>query len=136
MTRSSVLPTDSDHYVVSLENALDVHDGLLELGGGRAGVMRMEALLGALGRPYHGYHETLEEKAAALLHGLATCHAFADGNKRTALGMALLLIDRSGYDLALRDGEDIDDVPVDLVEGRMTQDGLVTWFRERLVARP
>ena len=131
----SVLPIADGHYEVTLEEALEMHEALLGIGGGRPGVMRLEALLGALGRPYHGYHEALEEKAAALLHAVATCHAFADGNKRTALGVTLLMIGRSGYRIELRKGERIDDVPVDLIEGRMTQDDLVAWFRERMVPR-
>ena len=132
---SFALPTADEHHQVTLEETLELHEALLGVGGGRAGVMRLEALLGALGRPYHGYHETLEEKAAALLHAIATCHAFADGNKRTALGVTLLMIGRSGFRIQLGEGERIDDVPVDLIERRVTQEDLVGWFRERLVRR-
>lgn len=132
---SSGLPIADGHYEVTLEEALEMHEALLGVGGGRPGVMRLEALLGALGRPYHGYHETLGKKAAALLHAIATSHAFADGYKRTAPGVTLLMIARSGCRLELREGEGIDDVPVDLIEGRMMQDGLVAWFGARLVPR-
>ena len=77
----------------------------------------------------------MEEKAAALLHGVATSHGFADGNKRTALTLTLFMIEESGFTVIVRPGEAIDDVPVDLVEGRLSQDDLVAWFRDRLVAR-
>lgn len=33
------------------------------------------------------------DKAAALLHGLATAHPFDDGNKRTALAASLMLLE-------------------------------------------
>ena len=125
----------ADHYEVTLEDALLAHEVALTKGGGRDGLVRLEALLGAIGRPYHGYHETLAEKAAALLHAIATCHAFADGNKRTSWVLTMILIEESGHDLVLRSGESADDVPVDLIEGRTSQDDLVAWFRDRLVAR-
>ena len=127
------MPTADDHYQVTIDDVFLAHEIALTRGGGRDGVVRLEALLGAIGRPYHGYHETLEEKAAALLHAIATCHGFADANKRTSWIATMILIEESGYDLALKDGENADDVPVDLIEGRMTQDDLVAWFRDRLV---
>ena len=102
----------ADHYQVTLEDALLAHEVALAKGGGREGLVRLEALLGAIGRPCHGYHETLPEKAAALLHAIATCHAFADGNKRTSWVVTMMLIEECAHDLVLRPGERADDVPV------------------------
>ena len=126
------MPTADDHYQVTLDDILLVHDAMLALGGGRPGISRMESVLGAIGRPYIGYFETLEEKAAALMHGVASSHGFSDGNKRTATAITLVMIGRSGHRIDLRDGERLDDVPVDLIEGRISQDDLIVWFRERL----
>ncbi|MGB0505093.1 MAG: type II toxin-antitoxin system death-on-curing family toxin [Pikeienuella sp.] len=70
------------HYKVTLAEALEAHDQILAASGGRDGISNQANLESALGRPFHGYHETLAEKAAALLHGIAKSHGFADGNKR------------------------------------------------------
>ncbi|UPH72353.1 type II toxin-antitoxin system death-on-curing family toxin [Abyssibius alkaniclasticus] len=93
-------------------------------------------ILGAIGRPFHGYHRKIERKAAALLHGLATSHGFVDGNKRTAWISTTVLIERSGYELELLEDDRIDDVVVDVVEGSMNEQELVNWFRARLRALP
>jgi death on curing protein len=87
--------------------------------------------LGALGRPYHGYHRRIRAKGAALLHAIATAHGFADGNKRTSLLMLFLLYERSDYGLETREADRWDDVVVDVVTGEMSQAQLETFLRER-----
>ena len=44
-------------------------------------------------------YPTVWDKAAALLHSLATNHPFVDGNKRTAWTAAWLLLGLNGYSL-------------------------------------
>jgi|GEM_PF-4219169 len=51
----SVLPTDKKHYRVSYENAIAAHEVVLNVSGGRAGVLNESNLLSALARPYCGY---------------------------------------------------------------------------------
>lgn len=53
----------------------------------------------AIGRAYSGYYRHVSQKAAALMHSLATNHAFTDGNKRTALIILNLFLEKSGYRL-------------------------------------
>lgn len=65
--------------------------------GSQSRVLNINALLSALGRPYHGYHTHIYDKAAALVHSLIMNHPFLDGNKRTALYMLELLLKKSGY---------------------------------------
>ena len=88
--------------------------------------------MGALGRPYHGYHRPLQRKTAALLHGIATSHGFVDANKRTAWLLTELLIERSGYELHLREEDAIDDLVVNLVTGALSEAEVVVWFNDRL----
>ncbi|WP_299831671.1 type II toxin-antitoxin system death-on-curing family toxin [uncultured Roseobacter sp.] len=92
----------------------------------------LDSILGAIGRPYHGYHRPIHKKAAALLHGLATSHGFNDANKRTAWLTTEVLCLNSGYDLAVKAEDRIDDVVVDVVTGAMPQEALEDWFRARL----
>lgn len=42
-------------------------------------------------------------RAAALLHGIATRHAFVDGNKRLAWRAACITMERSGYRIAVHE---------------------------------
>ena len=71
------------------------HDEALSYGG-RPGVLSMPGVESAIGRPYSGYHRPIARKAAALLESLTQNHGFVDGNKRTALLVTLLMIERSG----------------------------------------
>lgn len=99
--------------------------------GGLHGAHDVATLLGALGRPYHGYHRRIWAKGAALLHAIATAHGFADGNKRTSLLMLFLLYERSGYGLETREADRWDDVVVNVVAGEMTQEQLELFLKER-----
>jgi death-on-curing protein len=60
-------------------------------------------------------------------------HGFVDANKRTAWMLVRVLLNRSGYELKLHPGTRIDDLVVSVADGTMTYDGLVLWFRSRIV---
>ncbi|MCW1920637.1 type II toxin-antitoxin system death-on-curing family toxin [Rhodobacter sp. KR11] len=120
------------HYRVTLMDVIAAHDEALTYGG-RPGILNLDGIESAIGRPYSGYHRKISQKAAALLEALAQNHGFVDGNKRTALLATLLLIGRSGYDLVLVGDEWIDDVVVLVAEGQMAFPELETWFSQRLV---
>lgn len=119
------------HYRVSLADVLSAHDEALTYGG-RAGVISLEAIESAIGRPYSGYHRAIHLKAAALLHALVQNHGFVDGNKRTALIVTVLLIERSGYQLHLEAGERIDDLVVSVAAGTIGFDPLAEWLKLRI----
>ncbi len=67
-----------------------------------------------------------------MVHGVVSNHGFADGNKRTALYLVELMIQRSGYELAEAD-EVVADVITDAASGRIGNEELADWFRGRLV---
>lgn len=116
---------------MTLADALAAHDEALRYGG-RAGVVSLDAIQSAIGRPYSGYHRAIHLKAAALLHAVIQNHGFVDGNKRSALIVTLLMIERSGYLLNLDEGERIDDIVVSVADGKMDFEDLSDWFRRRL----
>ncbi|MCY4596914.1 MAG: type II toxin-antitoxin system death-on-curing family toxin [Bryobacterales bacterium] len=95
------------------------------------GILSADAIASALARPYHGYHRSIHQKAAALVHGVVSNHGFVDGNKRTALYLVDLLVRRSGYSLNERD-EVIVETLVAVARGEMGYDDLADWFRQRL----
>lgn len=65
--------------------------------GPESRVLRMSDLRSALGRPYHGYHEQIQEKAAALDEAVIVNHPFLDGNKRTAVYLVEVLLKERIY---------------------------------------
>jgi death-on-curing protein len=70
----------------SLEDVIALN---VELSEGTGGVRELPVVESAVFRPQHGFggqdaFPTIWDKAAALLHGLASTQGFHDGNKRTA----------------------------------------------------
>ena len=117
---------------MTLADAIAAHDEALTYGG-RQGVSNLGLIESALGRPYSGYHRPIYRKSAALLESMVGNHGFVDGNKRTAWLVVEILIERSGYALAIDDDEPIDDLVVSVAEGSLGFEELSAWFKERLV---
>ena len=116
-----------------------VHFDQLREHGGLAGIRDENALEAALARPRQKWHydakADLATLAAAYAFGLATAHAFADGNKRIAFLTAVVFLELNGKDLA---AEEIDVVQVmtALAAGTLSETNLAAWFRERLIRLP
>ena len=115
-----------------MADAIRGHEEALRHGGGVSGVVSEHAIRSALARPYHGYHRLIHQKAAALVHGVVSNHGFSDGNKRTALYLVELLVQRSGYEF-VEDDEVIADTITNVARGETGYEDLVEWFRERLI---
>jgi death-on-curing protein len=100
----------------------------------------LHSIESAIARPYSGYYRSISQKAAAIVHSLALNHGYIDGNKRTALFMMTLLLERSGYRLRRRPSEayndDVEAMVTAVVEHRLDFEGLVEWFKERVVPLP
>ena len=67
-----------------------------------------------------------------MVHGIVSNHGFADGNKRTALYLVELLVQRSGYEF-VEDDEVVADILTGVARGDTDYDELAAWFRARLV---
>jgi death-on-curing protein len=91
----------------TLEEAIKLHDLLIERFGGEPGVRDMGLLESALGRPRTGYYASLSLQAGALLQSLARNHAFLDGNKRMAFALCAVFLRMNGCRLVVEpdDGE-------------------------------
>lgn len=79
------------------------------------------ALDGAINRPFQSAFmedafPTLIEKAAVLLHAIATSHAFIDGNKRTAWTSCQAFLDLNGVQVV--DDGTAGQMVLDMVEQR------------------
>ena len=129
------MPSGRAHYRLALADALEAHEEALKRGG-LDGVPNPGLVESAIARPYDGYHLTLPCKIAALLHGVANNHGFVDGNKRTAILLAHILIRRSGYRLVANDIEalnrEIEDLVLGAVVGEINESDIEAWFSPRL----
>lgn len=116
---------------------LRVHDFIVENYGGLPGVLSTNTLEAALARPFCGYFHTHSAQASALMHGLATAHAFADGNKRTAVACTLVSLDAAGIFVVGNPAFiKIDDWAVALADNRMSREELEAIFARRLKLKP
>ena len=71
------------------------------------------------------------EKIARLGFGLASNHAFVDGNKRIGAMMTQLLLKWNGYDLALRSGE-LAEMFIAIANGAAKEKNLLDWLTAHL----
>lgn len=82
---------------LSLDEALAIHERLIEVFGGPTGVRDLGLLESALYRPQTGYYEDSVQMAAALFESLLMNHPFVDGNKRAAFFMTDTFLRLNGY---------------------------------------
>jgi death on curing protein len=82
-------------------DALALHDRLLALHGGAAGIRDDGLLKSALARPqqHFAYNRTADiiELAAIYTAGIVRNHPFTDGNKRTGFVIGILFLELNGY---------------------------------------
>ncbi len=115
-----------------------IHDRLLAEHGGRDGVVDAGAIDSALARPKNlaAYEEPdAAALAASFAWGLARGHGYADGNKRTAWVVARVFLADNGWRLIFDKAEAVA-VMESVAAGRLDEDALAAWFRQRLSLAP
>jgi death-on-curing protein len=112
-----------------------VHFDQLREHGGLPGIRDETALEAALARPRHKWHYEadvdLAALAAAYAYGLATAHAYADGNKRIAFLVAVIFLDLNGKALDT-DEFSVVQAMTSLAAGTLSEPELAAWIRKRL----
>ncbi len=121
----------SHTYQITWDDVLRAHDWAIT-DGGAPGILSEHGVRSAIARPYHGYYETLHEKVAALIHGVVFNHGFVDGNKRTALYLADLLIYNSGYVLLVDDNIMVKAISA-VARREMSLEELSEWLYPKIV---
>lgn len=109
-----------------------MHQGVIDIAGGASGVRDTELLASALARPKNqfAYGETdLFLLAATYAEGIATNHAFIDGNKRTAFFAALSFLEENGFKLRSAAGTEHADLMVNLATRAIIRDDVADHFR-------
>ncbi len=120
-------------------DALALHDRLLALDGGAAGVRNLGLLQSALARPQqlHAYGDDPDtvDMAAAYMAGIARNHPFVDGNKRTAFVVGVLFLEINGYRFAASE-EDATQAVLGLADGTIDETSFIRWLRANVNRSP
>lgn len=113
-------------------DALTLHDRLLALHGGRAGVRDENLLRSALARPrqHFAYAEAADliEMATAYTAGIVRNHPFIDGNKRTGFVVGILFLELNGYRMKASE-EDAAQAVLHLAAGMLGETGNTAFLR-------
>lgn len=113
-------------------DALALHDRLLALDGGAAGVRNVGLLQSALARPQqlHAYGDDPDaiDMAGAYMGGIVRNHPFVDGNKRTAFVVGVLFLEINGHRFAATE-EHATQAVLGLADGTMDEASFVRWLR-------
>lgn len=117
---------------IDKHQTLTIHERQLSEHGGGGGIRDVGLLESALARAQNllAYSEeppALSQLAAAYAFGIARNHPFVDGNKRTALVVALTFLLVNGLRVTASK-EDRYFVFYDLAAGNFSEDGLAQWF--------
>lgn len=121
---------------ISAEDILLIHSRVIEGSGGLDGLRDRNGLEAAIAAPIQTFdgqelYPSDIEKIARLGFGLASNHAFVDGNKRISAMMTQLLLKWNGYDLALRSGE-LADMFIAIADGTAKEKDLLDWVYAHL----
>lgn len=116
---------------LSEEVVLAVHDRLLAVHGGSAGIRDRGLLESALARPRNvaAYAEPdVFDLAAAYADGIVKNHPFVDGNKRAGFMAAYVFLGRNGWRLQASETE-ATRTTLGLAAGELSEEQLAAWLR-------
>jgi death on curing protein len=117
-------------------DALVLHDALLALHGGAAGLRDDNLLKSALARPlqHHAYGKSpnIIKLAAIYTGGGVRNHPFVDGNKRTGFVIGILFLELNGYRFGASE-EAAAQAVLDLAAGKLDERGYAAFLRANVV---
>ncbi len=115
---------------VSAEEAIALHEKVVERFGGSSGILDSGLLESAITRPqnlaYYSLDASVFELAAAYGFGLTKNHCFVDGNKRTAFVVMIVFLLLNGHELIVPEPEAVD-VMMALAKSELSQEELAEW---------
>lgn len=120
--------------MISVKDALRIHDIIIEKFGGTAGMRDGSLLESALARPFATFdnkelYPSPVEKAAAIAESVIVNHPFLDGNKRTGYVLMRLLLLKNGCDISATLEEKYDFV-VGIAAGKLKTAEILKWLQE------
>lgn len=123
---------------VTVDDIILIHSRIIKVTGGIDGLRDHSGLEAALAAPLQTFggkdlFPSELEKIARLGFGLASNHAFIDGNKRIGAMMTQLLLKWNGYSLSLAEGE-LSEMFISIAEGKHKAEDLLKWIQAHLDA--
>jgi death-on-curing protein len=119
-------------------DALAIHDRLIAIHGGAAGLRDRGLLQSALARPrqHYAYADGSDIVAMAALYtaGIVGNHPFVDGNKRTGFVVGVLFLELHGLDFNASE-EDATQAVLNLAAGTLDEDGYAAWLRANVTRK-
>lgn len=125
------MPSNTIQFL-SLDEVLAIHEQLIEVFGGPAGVRDMGMLESALYRPQTGYYDDILHMSAALFESLLMNHPFVDGNKRAAFFVTDTFLRLNGYRIEV-DSKAAHNFIIGLLETNTVDfDSLLSWIESHI----
>jgi death-on-curing protein len=126
------LPSDRVQFLTA-DEVVAIHQRLIEVFGGPAGIRDPGLLESALHRPRTGYYKDLAAMATALFESLLMNHPFIDGNKRVAFFATDVFLRLNGWKLRV-DPDEAHAFIIGLLErGKCDFEHLLPWVRKSSV---
>ncbi len=124
---------------LSVEHVLAIHRRMIDEFGGDPAVLDHGLLESAVMMPAAQFggkflHDGIPAMAAAYLFHICKNHAFADGNKRTALAAAEVFVLLNGMRLTATNKE-LEDLTLRVADGRASKDDATAFLRRHRVRR-
>lgn len=122
--------------MITLKEALVIHQLTINKFGGSYGVRDMNLLESAIQRPnstFDGknlYPDPIA-KAAAIIESIVKNHPFSDGNKRTGYILMRLVLLKSNFDIKASEKEKYEFV-IKIAEGKLDFDEIKSWIEHNL----
>jgi len=122
----------SEPLWIDEQDVLVLHDRLLALDGGSAGVRSVALLQSALARPQqlyaYGEAPNIIDMAAVYIAGIVRNHPFVDGNKRTGFVVGVLFLELNGRRFIANE-EDATQAILELAAGTLDEAAFTRWMR-------
>ena len=121
---------------ITVEDAIMIHKRIIEATGGVDGLRDRAGLEAAVSAPLQSFggvdlFPSKIEKIARVGFGLASNHAFLDGNKRIGAMMTQLMLKWNGYQLNLKQGE-LADMFIAIADGKKNDQDLLLWIQNHI----
>ena len=124
---------NDDPVFVTWEEVLVIHRKSIERYGGTHGIRDENLVRSALGAAMNDFYYAQADVAgiaAAYAFHIAQAQAFLDGNKRTAIGSALVFLERNGVDTKTEWGDVLYESLHAVAEKRLDKQGLAVRLRD------
>lgn len=121
---------------VTADDVVMIHSRIIQATGGINGLRDQSLLEAAIAAPLQSFDgeelfPTDVEKIARVGFGLASNHAFLDGNKRIGAMVVQLLLKWNDYRLRLEQGE-LADMFIAIANGTKGEEDLLQWIRAHI----